>query len=420
MCFRAMFCCAQDNTWYGAEAVLTSENKWCMQALGGICMECGCGVDALAWSENKKREQILEDVQTDRALKAKVILMHSIQRGEIPRGFEASVVKTVHAVGQNNTAMVAAVNQRHFAQHKFLKYDPGDFPTGNRIECKTFDILDGDMNVESCVAMKLGEDMPDDLAWQQVEVYHKTETQLVEYQLTPKTHLRSEQALGVFKLASRAVAKDRGVPITLPNMYTALSLSQWKRLATDHDKGKVQADKDKEDLANTLGTRPARSALVSSGGFSAPLSLAAASAPTPTAKAWGSRSGRRAGTQAPRWAGSLDITNSGAAQAEPRSRSPRIKSEHRPSPPAASSSARRAVKAEALTPTKSDFEMKLGDSDSDGPAAGRGGKIGAGVRGIPRIAKDWTVADALLCPDGGNLGRSTEPAMSSVVFLRCC
>ena len=167
MCYHISleYCHAQDNEWYEAEAVLVDDQDWAMQAIHGICMECGRGVDALAYSEDKRRDQILEEVQTDRALKAKVILMHSIQRGEIPRGFEASVVKTVHAVGQNNTAMVAAVNRRHFAQHKFLKYDPGDFATGNRIECKTFDILDGDMNVESCVAMKLGEDMPGDLPW---------------------------------------------------------------------------------------------------------------------------------------------------------------------------------------------------------------------------------------------------------------
>ena len=210
-----------------------------MQASNGICMECGRGIDALCWSENKKREDILEQVQTDRALKAKVILMQSIQRGEMPKGFQASVVKTTHAVGHRVCAQVAAVNRRHFSQHKELNYDPGDL-NSDKIETKPFDVLDGELNVQSCVSMRLGDDIPEDLPWQQVEVYHNTETCLVEYQLTPETHLRSEQGLGVFKLATAAVAADRGKPISLPGTYTALSFSRWKALSDKHDENKAK------------------------------------------------------------------------------------------------------------------------------------------------------------------------------------
>ena len=112
-----------------------------------FCMLCGRGVDALMHSENMSREAVIAQAQEDRVFLAKLLVLHLILKDKIPRGFEASVVKTVHSIGQVSNADVLAVNLRHFNAHNDLKMCPTQLP-GNRLEQRPFDVMNSELGVD--------------------------------------------------------------------------------------------------------------------------------------------------------------------------------------------------------------------------------------------------------------------------------
>ena len=138
--------CLQAAPWYECETVQTGEEQWDLQPNGGFCMLCGRGVDALMHSENMSREAVIAQAQEDRVFLAKLLVLHLVLKDKIPRGFEASVVKTVHRIRQVSNAEVLAVNLRHFNAHNDLKMCPTQLP-GNRLEQRPFDVMNSELGL---------------------------------------------------------------------------------------------------------------------------------------------------------------------------------------------------------------------------------------------------------------------------------
>ena len=104
----------QDVEWYEGEVMQTTEGSWSTQPLDGLCLLCGEGVESLALTEDLSKEEVVEKCGKDHGFFAKLLLLHEIQEGKIPRGFECSIVRSIHTVGQMADIHRRAVNKRHF------------------------------------------------------------------------------------------------------------------------------------------------------------------------------------------------------------------------------------------------------------------------------------------------------------------
>ena len=102
--FLECLCCSHSRSfhnickvaqWYKASAVEVSDGEWAINPSEGLCQQCGYGIDAILTEpehEGKTHTDIIEEVVGDRPLKAKILLLHDIQSGKLPKGFTACVV----------------------------------------------------------------------------------------------------------------------------------------------------------------------------------------------------------------------------------------------------------------------------------------------------------------------------------------
>ena len=218
----------KDYEWYEADVVQVEKDQWSTQPLNGLCLLCGQSVQTLTLVENMTREEVIDKCRHDRSFFAKVLLLHQIQEGSVPKGFECSIVRTIHAVGQKSEQHCRAVNTRHFIAHKDLNLNPSTLP-GNRMEQQEFAILNSELGVDSCVAFSPDESMPSDLPFTDIQLYHRTESQLVEYQLVPKQHLLKNQAKEMFKITAQDNASNRPDALRASRIFRPWSFNKWKK-----------------------------------------------------------------------------------------------------------------------------------------------------------------------------------------------
>ena len=136
--------------WYKAEALEIQDGKWAMEPLEGLCKPCGYGVDAIlteAEHEGKTQNDIVQEVATDRPLKAKILLLQDIQSGVVPKGFTACVVKTNNTVGMESSVECAAVIRKHFNNHKSLRQDPANLAGSSKVCQKIFNVINSSLRV---------------------------------------------------------------------------------------------------------------------------------------------------------------------------------------------------------------------------------------------------------------------------------
>ena len=375
-----------------------------LQALGGLCLVCGQGVDALVHSENMDREAIIEKAQEDRAFKAKLLLLHWVLKGDMPPGFQGSMVRTVHTVGQNTSIPVLAVKCSHFKAHPSLKkIDPTALQGSNQLAQKAFECLNAELGTDSYVAMcPNAGDVPRDLPVTNIDIFHRTETQLVEYQLLPKNHVKKEQSVGIFQMAAGALSAGRGGALKMGHIFSPLTFTEWKQKCKTADDDQKKLDREKEELAKEFGARAApTSDLRVQSGFQAPTSLSSALHP-------GSSS---AGTRAaPRNVSAGKGKGRGRAQAKlPRgSQSP---SPNRTPGRSRSPARRRTPSKREVSPSASlaGIEVDLtGDTDAT-PQKPKGRTTSWKQVGG---AKEPDVDKCLKCPDGGKEGRTTTPVLT--------
>ena len=162
---------------------------------------------AIAMDESSDKDSVLELAVTDHTVRAKILLLQLVQQGVIPKGFEASVVRTNHSCGHRNAVKMAAVSRKHFLAHPKLKVDPVTLP-GSKMEQRPFDVITGEFEAESCIAMKICT-VPDDLPWTEIEVFYQESCEWVEFHLTKDQHLREGQALPVFNQVAKDSAHER-------------------------------------------------------------------------------------------------------------------------------------------------------------------------------------------------------------------
>ena len=104
-----------------------------------------------------------------------MILLHSIQKGDLPKGFEASVLRTVHSVGQQSNTSVAAVQAKYFKLHPDFKSEPATLVhVKPKAEHKPFDVLNSDLGVDFCVSMKK-DGILASIPYTEVTVFHNGE-----------------------------------------------------------------------------------------------------------------------------------------------------------------------------------------------------------------------------------------------------
>ena len=178
----------QDKPWKDWEVKQISEEAFGAQPTGGLCSDCGDAVDILMLTEEMSKEEIIEKTGADRTFIAKLLLIHGLKDGSIPKGFNCSMVKTTQTVGHSTNVACLGVKCTHFKRHPDLKLDPETFP-GTKLQQKTTPIIKSELGVDSCIAMADDGEVPSNLPTSNITLFHRTEVQLVEYHLTPDTHL---------------------------------------------------------------------------------------------------------------------------------------------------------------------------------------------------------------------------------------
>ena len=392
--------------WYESEAKQVAEFDFGLQALGGLCLLCGQGVDALLHSENMDREAVIEKAQEDRAFKAKLLLLHWVLKGDMPPGFQGSMVRTVHTVGQNSSIPVLAVKCSHFKAHPDLKkMDPTALQGSSKLDQKPFECLNAELGTDSYVAMcPNAGDVPRDLPVTNIDIFHRTETQLVEYQLLPKHHVKKAQSVGIFQMAAGALTAGRGGALKMGNIFSPLTFTEWKQKCKNADDEQKKLDREKEELAKEFGARAApTSDLRVQSGFQAPTSLSAALNTGSSSAGGGRLTNRNIG------GGGGKGKGRGRTQAKlPRpSQSPSPRGGSRSRSPAR----RRPTAKREASPAGSLAGIEV---DLTGDADGTPQKPKSRTTHWKQVggAKEPDVEKCLRCPDGGKEGRTTNPVLT--------
>ena len=169
----------QEHAWLEGESVEVGNAVWELNPIGGLCRKCGTGVEAVSSAEGRPKAEVVEEALTDRTAKARIILLSEVAKGQMPRGFTAASVRTLHEVGMYTGFDAAAVSRRHFADHKELSIDPKSIP-GNKTEQRCLDVMSSELKLESSVLMSSQHPIPADLPRTNVNLFHKTTVQLLE------------------------------------------------------------------------------------------------------------------------------------------------------------------------------------------------------------------------------------------------
>ena len=399
---------SQHVEWHEANVRQVSEEAFAAEPVAGLCHFCGEAIEVLSLTEDMTREEVVQRAMEDRVFKAKLLLLQHVKEGKVPKGFQCSVVKTTHTVGQQTNVACRAVRTSHFSSHEDLfMMEPSSLP-GSKIEQKPYQILNGELGVDQVVSMADDGTIPSSLPSTAVTMYHKTETQLVEFHLQPEFQLSREQAMAVFKRETRNAVDQRAAAMRLSHIYTPWSYSKWQEMCKKADDDRKKEDKKKEEVAKEFG-RPQAANEFQVSRHQGATNLLAQLAPPPKrgtgsgAGGFGRQSGQAAPSRKqPRFAAGV---LGGSPRAEPA-----MKKEV-PGP-----SGQRRLKAEQSPPASTgDEDSCVLDLDAKGKAARDKRSTEWHRGGGP---KEINVEFCLTDPDGGSIGRTVEPVLALAHLVR--
>ena len=95
-----MFKSDQDVQWHQSRSVQVADGKWEMQPEEELCRKCGQVIYSNVNEPDKKK--LIRLAQSNRAERAKVMLLHEVIAGNLPKGFILKCCKTTNECGLEN------------------------------------------------------------------------------------------------------------------------------------------------------------------------------------------------------------------------------------------------------------------------------------------------------------------------------
>lgn len=206
---------------------------------------------------NADKEQLILETRTDGVAKARCLLAHAMQKGELPCGFSMKLVRTRNCLGQETSLDFQVVERSVFANRR-QNQDPATrdqskvplagrlvewiSSTGEPMERFTFSVAEG---------------LPASLFAEVVRIYFRLENEMFEFTLLPNDNLREEEGMETWLWNETRLKEQRSTGFRPASLMKVLTASQWGEVAAKMKSNEEDRARQVEEAGRVVGVQPA-------------------------------------------------------------------------------------------------------------------------------------------------------------------